>query len=116
MRIEYPTKSSFLEQCEKVIYQKMDELFDGTPIVARFSPKGYPGTVRVKIEKKNRKSFWTDWEYPDPTRFPQRIKAGAWALFRQKCFGEFLISHYRGTLTFRYLGSSVNPSSRESSP
>ncbi|MGC9394150.1 MAG: hypothetical protein ACP5J4_04790, partial [Anaerolineae bacterium] len=67
--------------------------------------QGYNGKIRVLIEKEFSSNFWADWEYPDPTRFPVRIRAAALALFQQGCFGEYIISHETGTLTIQRIKS-----------
>ncbi|MGV8150091.1 MAG: hypothetical protein ACLKAN_13925, partial [Alkaliphilus sp.] len=107
MRIYYPAQSSFLKGCEDAIRQNKELLAAGTSICANFSPQGYNDEIRVNIEKTNSVSFWAEWENPDPTRFPARIKAAAYALFRQGCLGEFMISHDIGTLTIQYLDHSI---------
>ena len=104
MRIYYPTRSRFLNGCENAIRQNKKTLLTGTPISVMFSPQGYNGKIRVKIEKTNPTTFWADWESSDPTRFPVRIKAVAYALFRMGVYGDFVISHKTGILTIRYLG------------
>ncbi|MCK4827043.1 N-glycosylase/DNA lyase, partial [bacterium] len=62
--------------------------------------------MRATIEKTDHVSFQTDWVSSDPSRFPVRIKAAAYALFRKGCFGDYLIAHYSGTITIRYLKTS----------
>ena len=43
------------------------------------------------------KSFWSEKEFNDSSRFPARIWTAAKALFTQGCYGEFKI--YHGHLT-----------------
>jgi len=105
MEIPCSTWSNFLEEIEDALLENRDTLLLGTPLTIRFSPKGYNGRIRVNIDRANSATFWADWESPDPTRFPARIKAAASALFRQGCFGEYLISHETGILTIQSLGS-----------
>ena len=104
MRIYYPTRSRFLNGCEDAIRQNKKVLLTGTSISVMFSPQGYNGKIRVRIEKTNPTTFWADWESSDPTRFPVRIKAATYALFRMGVYGEFIISHETGILMIRYLG------------
>ncbi|RLI69998.1 hypothetical protein DRO97_11300 [Archaeoglobales archaeon] len=110
MRIYYPKRSNFLKDCERIIRQNKDELLSGIPVTIRLSPQGYNGKIRVSIEEANFTTFWADWEYSDPTRFPARIRAAAYALFRQGCFGEFIISHKTGILTIQYVASPTDAS------
>lgn len=105
MRIYYPTRSRFLRDCENSIHQNKDAVMAGVSISIKFSPKGYNGKIRVNIEKTNPKSFQTSWKGSDPTRFPVRIKVAAYALFRQNCFGDFVISHNTGILTIQRITS-----------
>jgi len=105
MRISYPkSHSQFLSPIKNAIQRDRDALFAGTPITVTLPPGGYSGNIQVTIEKTNPQSFWADWEYEAPTRFPQRIKVAAWALLQQGCFGEFEISHDKSRiLTIRYI-------------
>ena len=106
MRIYYPTRSNFLKNCEESIRQNKESLLSGIPLTILFSPKGYNGKIKVSIEKKYPKSSMTDWDGSDDTRFPVRIKAAAYALFKEGCFGNFKITHETGTLTIQYLSST----------
>ncbi len=103
MRIDYPTRSSFLKDCEEAISKNKNTLFQGGPISITFSAKGYNEKLKITIEKIDSVSFQTNWVSSDPSRFPARIRAAASALFRQGCFGEYLISHYSGTITIRFI-------------
>jgi len=106
MKINYPSRSKFLEDCVEAITKNKNALFQGIPISITFSSGGYNGEIKITIEKTDSISFQTDWVSSDPSRFPARIRAVASALFRQNCFGDYLISHYSGTITIRYLKSS----------
>ncbi len=106
MRIDYPSRSKFLGDCEEAIANNRDALLQRIPISITFSSGGYNGEIRVTIEKKDHISFQTDWVSSYPSRFPARIKATAFALFRKGCFGDYLIAHYSGTITIRYLKPS----------
>ena len=55
----------------------------------------------VTVEEGNPETFWTDWDYPDPSWFSRRIRVAAWALFRLGCFGVYDISHQTGVLIIR---------------
>lgn len=103
MKIYYPSRSKFLGDCEEVIAKNRDALLQRIPISISFSSGGYNGEIRVTIEKKDHISFQADWVNSDPSRFPVRIKAAAFALFRKGCFGDYLISHYSGTIAIRCL-------------
>ena len=112
MRINYPKRSKFLEKCEDCIRQNKEALLIGALIpidFSEFSKPGYKGNICVTIEKTDYDSFRTDWEYPDPTRFPARIRAAVYALFIHDCFGKFVISHDAGILKI-YLDSVVDNS------
>lgn len=106
MKIYYPTKSRFLNDCKNSIRLNRVSLLSGNPIIIKFSPKGYDGRVKVSIEEINSKSFMTNWTGIDDTRFPVRIKAAAYALYKEGCFGDFIISHKTGTLTIQLISSN----------
>jgi len=101
MKIYYPNRSKFLKPCEEAIRQNKKSLFAGTPISVEFSPQGYDGEIQVKIEKTNQASFLANWDGNDPTRFPVRIKAAAYALFQMGIYGDFIITHKTGSLTIK---------------
>ena len=103
MKIYYPKRSKFLTPCVNAISQNKKSLLAGTPMSVKFSPQGYNGEVQVKIEKTNSTSFWTNWEGSDPTRFPVRIKAAAYALFKMGLYGDFIITHETGILTLEHI-------------
>ncbi len=111
MEIRYPTYSRFLRGCEEAIRRGKMSLLKGDPIKVEFSPQGYNARIRVRIDQTKSETFWADWESADPTRFPVRIKAAAYALFRLGCYGTFLIKHKTGILTIQYLGTSSEISS-----
>lgn len=106
MKINYPSRSKFLEDCVEAIAKNKNALFQGAQISITFSAKGYNGKIKITIEKTDSISFQTDWVSSYPSRFPARIKAAASALFRQNCFGDYLISHYSGTIKIRHLKPS----------
>jgi hypothetical protein len=47
----------------------------------------------VLIDPHNPKEFKVIGTMKDPTRFAQRIRVAAWALFEEKTFGRFVIEH-----------------------
>ena len=100
MKIDYPKfpeKSKFIKPCERAIGENRDALLVGGCVEIQFSPKGYDGHMEVDILETDTRTFEVDWDKPDPSRFPRRIRAAAYALFRTGCFGRFVISHYRRT-------------------
>lgn len=99
MRINYPNNSKFLQPCEEMIQMNHDALAAGLPVTVSLSSGGYPGKISVNIDENIKHSFYTNWNNPDPTRFPQRIKVAAWALYQNGFFGEYIISHESGNLT-----------------
>jgi hypothetical protein len=102
--IPYPKRSRFLSPIERSIKDSKSELLHGRGIAVSLSPpKGYNGKISVTVRPNDPKYCWTDRTYSDVTRFPQRIRVAAWALFRQRCFGTFEIAHDSGDLTIRRL-------------
>jgi hypothetical protein len=101
MWIDYPTRSSFLKPCTTVIERHAQALRNGETITVHLSRQGYNGQVFLTVTKENPGAFWTEEKYKDPTRFPARIRAAAWALYREGKFGTFEVGHDTGTLTIR---------------
>jgi hypothetical protein len=99
--IPYPTRSQFLDACEAAIRDHRGELQAGEVVHVDLHEGGYHGRVIVTIHATDRTVFGTDWERPDPTRFPARIRAAAAALLKCRCEGQFEISHSDGCLTIR---------------
>ncbi|GAH69497.1 unnamed protein product, partial [marine sediment metagenome] len=75
MKINYPSRSKFLEDCVEAIAKNKNALLQRIPISITFSSGGYNGEIRVTIEKKDHISFQADWVSSDPSRLPVRIKA-----------------------------------------
>ena len=99
MRIDYPQRSKFLNPCVQALRIHKTDLIQGYPIeIYLQSARGFNETIKVKIEENDNKTFWSDWVGSDPTWFPSRIKAAAKALYLEKCFGEFEISHQSGRI------------------
>ena len=107
MRILYPTRSKLLSNCEQLINQQKDILLQGFPVHIQLSSQGYNAKIKVRIDQSKHKSFDTDWESDDPTRFPVRIKAAAFALYQQGVCGSFLITHSSGTLTIQQIRDTI---------
>lgn len=98
--LRYPSRSHFLPECARVVMERRDELLAGKVITVRLSPQGYNRQTVALIERDSPRSFWID-KKSDPTRFSARIRAAAYALFRQGYFGCFEIIHDTGMLTIR---------------
>ena len=99
MQISYPKRSKFLYKIEESLQNNKDRVLSGKTVTIDFSKQGYNGIIKVNIIENNSKTFDTNWYSNDPTRFPVRIKAAAFALYRQGFYGNFTISHNTGTLT-----------------
>jgi hypothetical protein len=98
MRITYPRQSSFEHPIRAAIRAGRERLSRGLPVTVTLRPRGYKGRVVVTIDPGDRRSFQSDWEQPDPSRFPARIKAAAKALLTDGEYGTFTISHADGIL------------------
>ena len=103
MEIPYPTRSKFLDNCLSEISTNKLALLAGDKISITLTPGGYNGKFEASVVKSKPKGFDTDWDYPDPTRFPKRIRTAAFALYKCKCFGQFEISHHEGILEIKKL-------------
>lgn len=102
MDIPYAGRSQFLRACATAIHEQRAELDDGRPVTVDLNRDGgYNGRLTVNIRPADRMTFATDWERPDPTRFPARLKAAATALLHCGCAGRFELSHQDGTLTIQ---------------
>jgi hypothetical protein len=100
MDIAYVTRSAFLAPCEDAIRANRAGLDAGGVVEIAMADGGYAGRVTVEIAD-DATMFGSDWENPDPTRFPARIKAAAAALFNCGCRGRFVVEHRDGLLTIR---------------
>ena len=103
MEIPYPTRSKFLSTCLSEISNKKLAILAGDKISITLTPAGYNVKFEVSVIQSKPEGFDTDWEYPDPTRFPTRIRTAALALYKCKCFGQFEISHHEGILEIKRL-------------
>lgn len=102
MDIPYAGRSRFLDACAAAIRKQRAELDAGRSVTVDLTRGGgYNGRLIVNIRPADRTAFATDWERPDPTRFPARLKAAATALLHCGCMGRFELSHQDGTLTIQ---------------
>jgi hypothetical protein len=97
MDIAFATRSRFLADCEAAIRGNRAKLEAGGTLRVELEEGGYAGRVIVTIRRGDR-TFGTDWEGADKTRFPVRIKAAATALNNCGCVGRFQVVHADGSL------------------
>lgn len=109
MRVEYPARSKFLEPILDALQADREALESGRAVRIDLEEGGYGGEVDVVIDKNNSGGFEADWK-GEPSRFPQRLKAAAWALFREGLEGAFRLAHEGGILTVRQLSDEAGPS------
>jgi hypothetical protein len=95
MNIRYPSLSQFIETLREGVKLGRSRLEQGHPIEVKLKPGGYQGKWSVVINPDNPKEFKVIGTMKDPTRFAQRIRVAAWALFVEKVFGRFVIEHDR---------------------
>ncbi len=100
-QIAYPSRSSFLKPCEEEIRQNKSKLLNGEIISIHLSEQGYNRDCQITISSADSKHFTTDWTGTDTTRFSARIKATALALYNEKCFDSYKVSHQSGLLTIQ---------------
>ena len=93
-------KSGFLDPCERSIRQARETLSAGHVVRIQLNAekRGYPGRLVVEIRADDGSNFGSDFSYSDVTRFPQRIRVAATALYICGCWGRFLVTHLDGTL------------------
>ncbi len=101
MRINYPEWSRFEAPIRRAIEEGRGQLSRGVPVRVRLGPHGFKGRFAVTIDPADPHCFETDWEYPDPSWFPARIRAAAKALLAEAQFGTFAVSHADGVLQIR---------------
>ena len=105
MQIPYAARSIFTGVIVDALTDPdtLAQLEDGRMITVQLAqhPAGYPGTVIVQLTPLHSSSFGTDWEGPDPTRFPARLKAAATALNKIGARGQYTLTHRSGTLTIQ---------------
>lgn len=95
MTIRFPAKSEFLDLLRGGIKHGWAELEQGKPIEIQLKPGGYRGKWDVIVRADNHEEFEAVGSMNDPSRFPQRIKAAAWALHQEGVFGRSVIEHDR---------------------
>src|SRR5262249_36600971 len=95
MNIQYPSRSEFIDALRDGVRLGKSRLEQGHAIEVMLEPGGYPGKWCAVINSDNPKEFKVIGTMKDPTRFPQRIRVAAWALFEEKLFGRFVIEHDR---------------------
>lgn len=94
----------FLKEISQAFQDNKKYLVDGIPIHIHLSEEGgYDKIVNIRIDKGNKKQFWTDKNYNPETRFPARIRTAAYVLFVEKYFGDFKISHLEGELSIEQI-------------
>lgn len=103
MEIPYPTRSKFLDTCLDAISSGKLALFAGEKVSITPAPGGHDGKFKVSVVKSKPGGFDTKGDYPDPKHFPTRISTAALALYKNKCFGLFEISHQEGVLEIKKL-------------
>ncbi len=103
MNIRYPTRSQFIDALREGVKLGRYRLEEGHSIEVTLKPRGYQGKFSVVIHPDDSKEFKVLRTMKDPTRFPQRIRVAAWALFQEKLFGRFVIQLDRecGTVTIK---------------
>jgi hypothetical protein len=103
MNIKYPSSSEFFEILRKGVNLGKSRLEQSHAVEVKLKPGGYQGNWSVIISPDNPKEFKVVGTMKDPTRFAQRIRVAAWALFEEKLFGRFVIVHDRksGIVTIR---------------
>lgn len=103
MLIRFPKRSGFLKALRLGIKLGRSALDSGQPIEIQLEPGGYHGRWIAVIRPEDDEEFEVSGSMRDPTRFPQRIRAAAWALHREGASGRFEIMHDResGIVTIR---------------
>lgn len=101
--MKYPTRSEFIDPLREGVKLGRSRLKEGRSVEVKLKPGGYPGKWTVIIDSDDSKEFTVVGNMNDPTRFPQRIKLAAWALFQEQVFGRFIIEYDRksGVLTIK---------------
>lgn len=91
MNIRYPTRSEFIDALREGVKLGRSRLEEGRSVEVKLKPGGYHGKWSVIIHPDDSKEFKVVGTMKDPTRFPQRTRVAAWALFEEKTYGRFLI-------------------------
>lgn len=95
MNIPFPRRSEFLDTLREGIKLGRPALDAGRPIEIRLKAGGYVGRWPVIVRQEVDEEFEVVGSMKDPTRFPQRIRVAARALYLESAFGRFTISHDR---------------------
>jgi hypothetical protein len=104
MRVKYPDQSEYVIPIENFIYNNRRALLNKEPITIELKAGGYDDQILVRVREEDELGFFSSKDFRYGTRFPQRIKAAAWALHRQRCYGRFLITHKESKLTIKFHG------------
>lgn len=104
MKIQFASRSKFLNTCEENIRDQYLQLEKGRSVTFTLCPGGYNGRVRVTLpsatsEETVSMEFDTDWRGNDVSRFPARIKAVATVLRDCGYTGRFIIIHDAGKIS-----------------
>ena len=91
MNIKYPTRSEFIDSLREGVKLGRSRLKEGRSIEVKLKPGGYQGKWPVIIHPDDSKEFTVVGTMKDPTRFPQRIRVAAWALYEERLYGRFVI-------------------------
>lgn len=99
MNLPFSTRSRFFPALEQALSRLGDDL---PPDVRVFlGPRGYERDVHVTVRRDDPRTFETDWESRQPSRFSARIRAAATVLQRRGYDGTFRISHRDGVLVIQ---------------
>jgi hypothetical protein len=103
MNIKYPRRSDFIDSLRLGVTLGRSRLEEGRSIEVALKPGGYQGKWSVIIHPDDSKEFTVVGTMKDPTRFPQRIRVAAWALFDERIYGRFTVELDRqsGVLTIK---------------
>jgi hypothetical protein len=64
----------------------------GRLVEVRLDARGYYGRHFIRVDADDRETFEVEGTMKDTSRFPQRMKAAALALFLEEAFGRFEIT------------------------
>jgi hypothetical protein len=95
MNVRFPIRSEFLDALRLGIKLGRSALDAGRPIEVLLKPGGYGGRWSVIIHQDDDEEFEVVGSMKDPTRFPQRIRVAARALYLEGAYGRFEVSHDR---------------------
>lgn len=98
MLIPFSTRSRFFDAIEAALRAAERCPEAGGPLTVELAPGGYDGAIVVDTSRGSPDRFEAEWERPDPTRFPARIRAAATVLHTRGCRGRYLVTHEDGSL------------------